>query len=123
MRELYFAVAVVFLVLIFGACGAGQLHVSEAQVKNFTTRVVAVHAIISVACADLDDATDKHVDLCLAAEDVYDELLGTLSALSDAIRAAEGKEDPNVENIIELTERATLLVLALEALGEELAGS
>lgn len=123
MREAAFAFVLALLVLIFGACGANQLRVAGAQIQDIAERAEVQRFAIGSMCSALDEASDRQIDLCIAAADTYVELVDTLRALADAIRAAEGDEDPNIDNVVELLRRAVILEHRLALILDELGTS
>ncbi len=113
-----------FLALLtFLSCGANQLRVASAQMFDLAARTEVARLAIGGACSDLDDATDRKVDLCIDAAETYVDLVATMLSLATAIRVAEGKEDPNVANVVELLRRATVLEHRLSILVEALEGA
>lgn len=114
----FFAVVIWFL-----GCGANQLRIAEANIQDISTKVESQRRYIESACAVLDTATDRKVELCAEAVTTYADLADTLHSLGDAIRAADGQEDPNVTNIVELLNRAVILERDLALILEDLAGT
>lgn len=102
------------------ACGANQLKVAAAQAWDLAGKANVERIAINSICGSIE--SDEKAMLCIAAAEKYDELVHTLITLADAIQAAEGKEDPNVDNIVELAAKAVRLEYDLakiiDALGD-----